>query len=78
MAWRYECGDCDTRTTWMPRADAEHARYQHHDDAHSGKAPAKERFITNAERMADNPRYVAFVAVIGVLAALVWVFEKLT
>ncbi|ONK13292.1 hypothetical protein [Streptomyces sp. MP131-18] len=78
MAWRYECGDCDRRTTWMGRADVEDVRHQHHDTAHRGKAPAKERFTSNAERVADNPRQLVFVLVIGILAAVVWVFDSIT
>jgi hypothetical protein len=78
MAWRYECSDCDRRTTWMGRADAEDARYRHHDRAHRGKTPAKEQLITNAERVVDNPRQLAFVLMIALLAVLVWAFNAIT
>lgn len=72
MAWRYECSDCDHRTTWMGRADAEDSRYRHHDTDHSGRAPTREQFVSNAERV--NPRGVAvFLAVMLVLAAYSWI-----
>ncbi|MGC5562579.1 hypothetical protein ACPYPG_07005 [Streptomyces sp. FR-108] len=79
MAWRYECDDCDHRTTWTGRADAETARFQHHDDGHNGGAPARERFTSNnAERVASNPRQLLFVGVLFGLAFLYWVWDTIT
>ena len=73
MAWRYECRDCDMHTTWMCRADAEDARYRHHDDAHSGRASRHERFVSDAERV--DPRF--YLWVFAVLCAL-WVLKTLS
>lgn len=79
MAWRYECDDCPHRTTWMDRADAERARFDHHKKAHSGKAAARERFASNnKERVADNPRQLAFVGIVLALAVLYWIWQNIT
>jgi len=66
--WRYECGDCDWRTSWMCRADAEAARYRHHDDGHAGRAPRNEGFIPDARAERVDPRNV--VLLLAVLGAL--------
>jgi hypothetical protein len=76
MAWRYQCNDCDTHTTWMGRADAESSRYRHHDTHHAGRAPARERFVSNAERVSLS-RTALFLGALLALSAFSWISDKL-
>ncbi|HEX5566088.1 MAG TPA: hypothetical protein VFY14_03980 [Streptomyces sp.] len=59
--WRYECRDCDERTPWLCRADAEAARYRHHDTHHAGRAPAHEGFLPDARAERVNPLNVVLL-----------------
>lgn len=79
MSWRYECDDCPHRTQWMSRADAESARFRHHDNSHDGKAAAREGFTSNnRDRVAGNPRQLAFAGFLFALTILYALWEKLT